>query len=1086
MSPDVNDPAYRAVTFDDLYNVYAEQVKGLIDGGVDLLLVETVFDTLNAKAAVMAILDIRKKRKLPIPLMISGTVTDASGRTLSGQTVDAFLTSLSHSELFSIGLNCSLGAKELRPFLEELSMKAPFYVSVYPNAGLPNQFGEYDESPEKMSVFIRDFLASGFANIIGGCCGTTPDHIRLFAEAASDAKPRQVPPAKHELSLSGQEPLTVFKGSNFINIGERTNVSGSRQFARLIRDEKYEEALVVARQQVENGAQIIDVNMDEAMLDSEKAMTRFLNMVASDPDVAKVPIMIDSSKWSVIEAGLKCVQGKAVVNSISLKEGEEAFRERAEKIRNYGAAVIVMAFDEEGQASTLERRKSVCQRAYDILTRDVKFPAEDIIFDPNILTIATGMDEHNNYAVDFLKATRWIKDNLPLVKVSGGISNLSFSFQGNNVIREAMHAVFLYHAIQAGLDMGIVNAGALPVYDEIPPDLLKLIEDVVLNRRKDATERLIMYAETLKNTGKKEVEEKEWRKGTVEERIKHALIKGILDHIEEDIEEARQHYERGLKIIEGPLMDGMNVVGDLFGSGKMFLPQVVKSARVMKKAVARLLPYMEQENIDNPMASNSAGKILLATVKGDVHDIGKNIVGVVLACNNYEVIDLGVMVPSEKILQTAIEQNVDVIGLSGLITPSLEEMVHVAKEMHRMGLSFPLLIGGATTSEIHTAVRIDPQYSFPVIHVRDASRSAGVLSALLSSENQKAYGEKIKLHYQDLRTQYEDSRSESKFISLREARENRLKLVFEPDVIQKPSYTGTKYFYDFPLEELREYIDWTFFFHAWKMNGKYPAIFKDPVKGVEAKKLFDDAQQMLDEMVKKKMILAKGAIGLYPCNSSGDDIEIYADEKRSSIIATFRFLRNQQKKEDASPNLCLSDFIAPGDKGPVDYIGCFAVTAGLGIEEWVSYYESQLDDYSSILIKILSDRLAEAFAERLHQFVRKEYWGYAREENLDLTAILKEKYQGIRPAPGYPACPEHSEKNVLFSQLDAEKHTGISLTENFAMYPAASVSGFYFAHPESHYFALGKIGKDQVTDYARRKNISLELAEKLLNTNLNY
>jgi 5-methyltetrahydrofolate--homocysteine methyltransferase len=1086
MSPDVNDPAYRAVTFDDLYNVYAEQVNGLIDGGVDLLLVETVFDTLNAKAAVMAILDIRKKRNLPIPLMISGTVTDASGRTLSGQTVDAFLTSLSHSELFSIGLNCSLGAKELRPFLEELSMKAPFYVSVYPNAGLPNQFGEYDESPEKMSVFIRDFLASGFANIIGGCCGTTPDHIRLFAEAASDAKPRQVPPAKHELSLSGLEPLTVFKGSNFINIGERTNVSGSRQFARLIRDEKYEEALVVARQQVENGAQIIDVNMDEAMLDSEKAMTRFLNMVASDPDVAKVPIMIDSSKWSVIEAGLKCVQGKAVVNSISLKEGEEVFRERAEKIRNYGAAVIVMAFDEEGQASTLERRKVVCQRAYNILTRDVKFPAEDIIFDPNILTIATGMDEHNNYGVDFLKATRWIKDNLPLAKVSGGISNLSFSFQGNNVIREAMHAVFLYHAIQAGLDMGIVNAGALPVYDEIPPDLLKLIEDVVLNRRKDATERLIMYAETLKNTGKKEVEEKEWRKGTVEERLKHALIKGILDHIEEDIEEARQHYERGLKIIEGPLMEGMNVVGDLFGSGKMFLPQVVKSARVMKKAVARLLPYIEQENKESPMVSSSAGKILLATVKGDVHDIGKNIVGVVLGCNNYEVIDLGVMVPAEKILQTAIEQHVDVIGLSGLITPSLEEMVHVAKEMQRMGLSFPLLIGGATTSEIHTAVRIDPQYSAPVIHVRDASRSAGVLSGLLSSENQKAYGEKIKLRYQDLRKQYENSRSESQFVSLREARENRLKLMFEPDVIQKPSFTGNKYFYDFPLEELRAFIDWTFFFHAWKMNGRYPAIFKDPVKGAEARKLFDDAQKMLDEMVMKKMILAKGAIGFYPCNSSGDDIEIYADEKRSKTIATFRFLRNQQKKEDALPNLCLADFIAPGDKGPVDYIGCFAVTTGLGLEEWASYYESQLDDYSAILVKILSDRLAEAFAERLHQLVRKEFWGYAREETLDLTAILKEEYQGIRPAPGYPACPEHSEKNLLFSLLDAEKHTGISLTENFAMYPAASVSGFYFAHPESHYFALGKIGKDQVTDYARRKNISLELAEKLLNTNLNY
>jgi len=1086
MSPDVNDPSYRAVTFDDLYNVYTEQVNGLLDGGVDLLLVETIFDTLNAKAAVMAILDIRKKRNILIPLMISGTITDSSGRTLSGQTVDAFLTSLSHPELFSIGLNCSLGAKELRPFLEELSMKAPFYVSVYPNAGLPNRFGEYDESPEKMSVFIRDFLASGFANIIGGCCGTTPDHIRLFAEAASGAKPRQVPPEKHELSLSGLESLIVFKGSNFINVGERTNVSGSRQFARLIRDEKYEEALVVARQQVENGAQIIDVNMDEAMLDSEKAMTRFLNMVASDPDVAKVPVMIDSSKWSVIEAGLKCMQGKAVVNSISLKEGEDAFRERAEKIRNYGAAVIVMAFDEEGQATTLERRMMVCQRAYNILTEELKFPAEDIIFDPNILTIATGMEEHNNYGVDFLKATRWIKENLPLAKVSGGISNLSFSFRGNDVIRESMHAVFLYHAIQAGLDMGIVNAGALPVYDEISSDLLKLIGDVVLNRRKDATERLIMYAESMKKTGKKEIEEKEWRKGSVEDRLKHALIKGILDHIEDDIEEARTHYERGLKIIEGPLMEGMNVVGDLFGSGKMFLPQVVKSARVMKKAVARLLPYIEEENKENPMVSTSAGKILLATVKGDVHDIGKNIVGVVLACNNYEVIDLGVMVPSEKILLTAIEQNVDVIGLSGLITPSLEEMVHVAKEMQRMGLSFPLLIGGATTSEIHTAVRIDPHYSAPVIHVRDASRSAGVLSGLLSSENKKAYGEKIKLHYQDIRRKYEDSRSESQFVSLREARENRLKLNFSPDLIQKPSFTGNKYFYDFPLAELKEYIDWTFFFHAWKMNGKYPAIFEDPVKGTEARKLFDDAQQILNEMVMKKMIIAKGAIGFYPCNSSGDDVEIYADEMRSKTIATFRFLRNQQKKEDASPNLCLADFIAPLDKGPVDYIGCFAVTAGLGIEEWVSYYESQLDDYTAILIKILSDRLAEAFAERLHHLVRKEYWGYARQESLDVKAILKEEYLGIRPAPGYPACPEHSEKNVLFSLLDPEKHTGISLTENFAMYPAASVSGYYFAHPESHYFALGKIGKDQVTDYARRKNISLEQAEKLLNTNLNY
>jgi 5-methyltetrahydrofolate--homocysteine methyltransferase len=1086
MSPDVNDPAYRAITFDDLYKVYTEQVEGLMDGGVDLLLVETIFDTLNAKAAVMAILDIREKRKNPIPLMLSGTVTDASGRTLSGQTVDAFLTSLSHTELFSIGLNCSLGAKELRPFLEELSLKAPFYVSVYPNAGLPNQFGEYDESPEKMTVFIRDFLVSGFANIIGGCCGTTPDHIRLFAEVAATAKSRPVPTAKHELSISGLEPLTIFKGSNFINVGERTNVSGSRQFARLIRDEKYEDALIVARQQVENGAQVIDVNMDEAMLDSEKAMKRFLNMVASDPDVARVPVMIDSSKWSVIETGLKCVQGKAIVNSISLKEGEDVFRERAEKIRKYGAAAIVMAFDEEGQATTLERRKQVCQRAYDILVKEVDFPPEDIIFDPNILTIATGMEEHNNYGVDFLKATRWIKENLPLAKVSGGISNLSFSFRGNEVIREAMHAVFLYHAIQAGLDMGIVNAGALPVYDDISPDLLKLIEDAVLNRRKDATERLIMFAETLKSTGKKEVEEKEWRKGTVEERLKYALIKGILDQIEEDVEEARQSYERGLKIIEGPLMAGMNVVGDLFGSGKMFLPQVVKSARVMKKAVAWLLPYIEQENKENPMESSSAGKILLATVKGDVHDIGKNIVGVVLSCNNYEVIDLGVMVPSEKIIQTAIDQEVDVIGLSGLITPSLEEMVHVAKELQRMGLSFPLLIGGATTSEIHTAVRIDPQYSAPVIHVRDASRSAGVLSALLSTEKNKAYGEKIKLEYQDLRTQYETSRSESHFISLREARENRLKLSFNSDVIKKPSFIGNKYFYDFPLEELREYIDWTFFFHAWKMNGKYPAIFKDPVKGTEARKLFDDAQKMLDEMVTKKMILAKGAIGFYPCNTVGDDVEIYADEKGSKVLTTFRFLRNQQQKENGSPNLCLADFIAPKETGHVDYMGFFAVTAGLGLEEWVNYYESQLDDYSAILVKILSDRLAEAFAERLHQLIRKEYWGYAADEEMDINEILKESYQGIRPAPGYPACPEHSEKAVLFSLLDPEKHTGISLTENFSMYPAASVSGYYFAHPESHYFALGKIGKDQVNDYARRKNFSLEVTEKLLNTNLNY
>ena len=1086
MSPDVNDPAYRTVTFDDLYQVYSEQVTGLLDGGVDLLLAETIFDTLNAKAAVMAILDIRKKRNIAVPFMISGTIADASGRTLSGQTLAAFLVSLSHTELFSIGLNCSLGAKELRPFLEELSEKAPFYVSVYPNAGLPNQFGQYDESPDKMGVYIKDFLDHGFVNILGGCCGTTPDHIRVFAELAENASPRKVPQGKHDLSLSGLESLTIYKGSNFINIGERTNVSGSRQFARLIREEKYEEALVVARQQVENGAQIIDISMDEAMLDSEKAMVRFLNMVASEPEVAKVPIMIDSSKWSVLEAGLKCIQGKAIVNSISLKEGEETFRERAGKIKDFGAAVIVMAFDEEGQAITLEKKISVCKRAYDILVNEVKFPPEDIIFDPNILTIATGMDEHNNYAVDFLKATRWIKDNLPFAKVSGGISNLSFSFRGNDTIREAMHAVFLYHAIRAGLDMGIVNAGALPVYDEIPPDELKIIEDAVLNRRKDATERLIMFAENLQTTGKKEIGEKEWRKETVNERLKHALVKGILDHIEEDIEEARQIYERGLLIIEGPLMDGMNVVGDLFGSGKMFLPQVVKSARVMKKAVALLLPYIEQENKDNPFEARTAGKILLATVKGDVHDIGKNIVGVVLACNNYKVIDLGVMVPSDKILQTATEQSVDVIGLSGLITPSLEEMVHVAKEMERMGLSFPLLIGGATTSEIYTAVRIDPQYSSPVIHVRDASRSAGVLAKILSTENKKAYGETIKLHYQDLRQKYESSRSATIFISLKEARENRFTPEPTRNLITRPSFIGNKYFYDFPLEELREYIDWTFFFHAWKMNGKYPSVLQDPVKGAEAKKLFDDAQRMLDEMVQKKMILAKGAVGFYPCNASGEDILLYSDETRTKIKSVFHFLRNQQKKEDGSPNLCLADFIIPENAGPVDYIGCFAVTAGLGLEEWAGYYESRLDDYSAILIKILADRLAEAFAERMHQLVRKKYWGYDRGESLSIPGLLKEEYRGIRPAPGYPACPEHSEKKILFDLLDVEKHTGIVLTENFAMYPAASVSGFYFAHPESRYFALDKIGKDQVADYARRKNITIEQAEKLLSTNLNY
>jgi len=1084
MSPDVNDPAYRAVTFDDLFTAYKEQINGLLDGDVDILLIETIFDTLNAKAALMAIFEVFRERNKRVPVMVSGTITDASGRTLSGQTLEAFLNSLSRKELFCIGLNCAMGAKELRPYIEELSEKASFFTSVYPNAGLPNQFGHYDQSPTEMAIIIKDFLDNGFVNIVGGCCGTTPEHIKLFAELAETAKPRQVPEKKIELKLSGLESLTIYKGSNFINIGERTNVSGSRQFARLIKEEKYEEALIVARQQVENGAQVIDINMDEAMLDSEKTMVRFLNMLASDPDITKVPVMIDSSNWEVIEAGLKCVQGKCIVNSISLKEGEGAFRARAEKIMNYGAATVVMAFDEDGQASTLQRRIDICKRAYNILVNDVGFAPEDIVFDPNILTVATGMDEHNNYAIDYLKATRWIKENLPYASVSGGISNLSFSFRGNDPIREAMHSAFLYHAIKAGLDMGIVNAGMLPVYDEISPGLLKLVEDVILNRRKDATERLIGFAETIQNAGRAEKKEDEWRGERVEERLKHSLVKGILDFVDDDIEEARKNYDKAIRVIEGPLMDGMNVVGDLFGSGKMFLPQVVKSARVMKKAVAKLLPYIEAEKVEG--TSSSAGKILLATVKGDVHDIGKNIVGVIMACNNYEVIDLGVMVPADKILQAAIKEKVDIIGLSGLITPSLEEMVHVAKEMQRLGFTIPLLIGGATTSEIHAAVKIDPQYASPVIHVRDASKSIGVLANLLSDENKESYILKVRQHYEKMRRDYEAGKTDTPYITLKEARENRF--ISDPETarIIKPGFLGNRYFHQYPLSEVSPYIDWTFFFHGWKMNGKYPAIFDDPVKGVEARKLFDDAIVQLNEIIANKMLTANGVAGLYPCNSVGDDIEIYSDESRSAILTKFHFLRNQQKKEDKVPNLCLADFVAPKATGVIDYMGCFAVTAGVGLEKWVDYYENRLDDYGIIMMKILADRLAEAFAEKMHEQVRKVLWGYARSEQLEVKSLLKEEYSGIRPAPGYPACPEHSEKKILFDLLEVEKNTGIFLTENFAMYPAASVSGFYFAHPDSKYFALGKISREQVSDYAERKNIDFDLAEKYLNTNLNY
>jgi 5-methyltetrahydrofolate--homocysteine methyltransferase len=1082
MSPDVNDPGFRAVSYDQLVESYQEQAEGLIDGGVDILLIETIFDTLNAKAAMLAVENTFEKKGIRLPLMISGTITDASGRTLSGQTTEAFLISISHMDLLSVGLNCALGAKEMRPYLQELSAKAPFNVSVYPNAGLPNQFGEYDESPKAMAAQLEEFVESGFANIIGGCCGTTPDHIREFVKVAKAGKPREIPEVMQQMRLSGLEPLTIFPGSNFINVGERTNVSGSRKFARLIREEKYEEALSIARDQVEGGAQIIDVNLDEAMLDSEKEMVKFLHMMMSEPDIAKLPIMIDSSKWSVIEAGLKCLQGKAVVNSISMKEGVKEFKRQALLVKKYGAALIVMAFDEDGQAADLQRKIEICQRAYNILTKDLGFPAEDIIFDPNILTVATGIEEHNNYAVDYINATKWIKKNLPHAKVSGGVSNLSFSFRGNDVVREAIHSAFLFHAIKAGMDMGIVNPAMLQIYDEIPKDLLQLVEDVILNRRKDATDRLIAYADKVQSSGKKEEKHDAWRDEDVQERLKYSLVKGIVDFIDEDVEEARQQYPFALNVIEGPLMAGMDVVGDLFGSGKMFLPQVVKSARVMKKAVAVLLPYIEAEKAESG-GSSSAGKILLATVKGDVHDIGKNIVGVVLACNNFEVIDLGVMVPAAKILQTTIDENVDIIGLSGLITPSLEEMVHVAKEMTRLKMKVPLLIGGATTSEIHTAVKIEPNYALPVVHVKDASKSVGVVAALLSDEKKEEFANDISAKYEALREKHEKTKLEGKFVSLDDARKNMINIDWEKSPVYKPSFLGNKYFDDFDLAEIRKYIDWTFFFHSWRINGKYPAIFDDPVKGEEAKKLFDDANMMLDEIVSKKMLQAKGVIGFYQAASLGDDIELSLDGKQ---VINFCFLRNQQEKPDGTPNLSLADFIAPKSNGKEDYIGGFAVTAGIGIEKWVVQYEADNDDYSAIMIKILADRLAEAFAELMHHRVREEYWAYAPEENLSIEEIIREKYQGIRPAPGYPACPEHSEKRVLFDLLKAEEKSGITLTENFAMYPAASVSGYYFAHPQAQYFNLGRISKDQVEDYARRKNLLVEEVERLLNVNLGY
>jgi 5-methyltetrahydrofolate--homocysteine methyltransferase len=1078
MSSDVNDPGARSVTFDQLAEAYSEQTRGLIDGGVNILLVETIFDVLNCKAALFAIDTVFEEKAIRLPVMVSGTITDASGRTLTGQTLEAFLISVSHFPLFSVGLNCALGAEQLRPYIQELSAKTGFYVSAHPNAGLPNQFGEYDQSAEFMASIAEDFMKEGWVNIIGGCCGTTPEHIRKIAGKAKQNKPRIKPEITKYTRLSGLEALTITPLTNFVNIGERTNVSGSIKFARLIKEEKYDEALAIARSQVEGGAQIIDICMDEAMLDSEKAMVKFVNLIMSEPDIAKLPLMIDSSRWSVIESALKCIQGKSVVNSISLKEGEEVFLDHARKIREYGAAAVVMLFDEKGQADTYEKRIAVAERSYHILCDKAGFPPEDIVFDPNVLAIATGIEEHNNYAVNFIRATEWIKKNLPYAKVSGGISNLSFSFRGIDKVREAMHSVFLYHAIKAGLDMAIVNPGMLQVYSEIPHDLLQLTEDVVLNRRKDATDRLVKFAEGLKNEGKKEEKADEWRSLPVLERIRHSLKRGLDEFIEKDIEEARSLFKRSIEIIEGPLMGGMNEVGDLFGSGKMFLPQVVKSARVMKKAVAVLAPYIERESEGEE--KKTAGKILLATVKGDVHDIGKNIVGVVLSCNNYQVVDLGVMVPADKIIDTAINEKADFIGLSGLITPSLEEMVHVASEMQRRKVDIPLLIGGATTSEIHAAVKIAPVYSKTVVHVKDASKAAGVLSSLLR-ENNTDYVNAIREKYKKMLDDHNSRKSEKKLLTLEEARQNRLFTSWKSARIHPPRKPGLHLFEEFDLNVLARYIDWTYLFFAWKLSGKYPAVFDDPVKGEEAKKLFDDAQRYLQEIIDRKLLKANGVFGLFPAVSSGDDVMVLNGRNKHEVRTIFRFLRNQEQKEKGVPNLSLSDFIAPESAGHTDFIGAFVVTAALDNSALKNYRD---DDYALIMIRILSDRIAEAAAEYLHEQIRKKYWGYSADENLGIEDLLRVKYKGIRPAPGYPACPDHTEKRTIFDLLDAERLTGAGLTENFAMTPPAAVSGYVFAHPGSVYFNIGKIGEDQLKDYASRKKMSVEEAARWLAPNL--
>jgi 5-methyltetrahydrofolate--homocysteine methyltransferase len=1083
LSPDVNNPAFRAVTFDELVAAYAEQVRGLMDGGVDLLLLETIFDTLNAKAALFAIDRYFEEQGRRVPVMVSVTITDRSGRTLSGQTVEAFWNSISHMPLLSVGINCALGAKQMRPYIEELAGLAPVYISCYPNAGLPNAFGGFDETPDIMGADLRDFAANGWLNLVGGCCGTTPAHIAAIAEAVQALPPRRSVTPEPYTRLSGLEPLTIRPDTNFVNIGERTNVTGSPKFSKLILGEDYEGALTVARQQVEGGAQLIDVNMDEGMLDSKAAMVKFLHLIASEPDISRVPVVIDSSKWDVIEAGLKCVQGKGVVNSISLKEGADSFKQHARLIKRYGAAVVVMAFDETGQADTLERKVEICTRAYRILTEEVGFPPQDIVFDPNILTVATGIEEHNNYAVNFIEATRRIKATLPRCKVSGGVSNISFSFRGNDAVREAMHSAFLYHAIRAGLDMGIVNAGQLAVYEEIPKDLLELVEDVLLNRRPDATERLVSFAETVKQKGKAVVPDDVWRQGTVEERLSHALVKGVVEHIEADVEEARRKYPKPLHVIEGPLMAGMNIVGDLFGAGKMFLPQVVKSARVMKKAVAYLLPYMEAEK-QAQGGHQAQGKILLATVKGDVHDIGKNIVGVVLGCNNYEVTDLGVMVPCEKILKTARELKADMIGLSGLITPSLDEMVHVAREMTREGFTVPLLIGGATTSKAHTAVKIAPAYEHPVVHVLDASRAVGVVGQLISPDHRAAFAEKTRLDQTQIRRAHQDRKGPA-LLALAEARARKFPTEWRAADLPKPAFTGVREMDQFPLEQLVPFIDWSPFFHTWELRGRYPTIFEDKQVGPKARELFEDAKRLLEEIVTGKLLTARAVYGFFPASNAGDDIEVYKDDSRSAVLATFHSLRQQTEKPEGQFNLALADFIAPKSTGLPDYLGAFAVTTGIGIEALCERFEKDHDDYNSIMTKALADRLAEAFAERLHKQARED-WGYGRQENLTNEDLIRERYRGIRPAPGYPACPDHTEKRTLFDLLQVEKRAGIRLTETFAMYPASSVSGLYFAHPEAKYFSVGKLGRDQILDYQLRKHMDLREVERWLSPNLGY